>query len=248
MNPFETHGLRHISVSQLNLFAAAPGVYVMERLLKRTAPVGSAAHRGSAVEDGVALGLTTDASLDECIAKANAAFTSKTALSTDPRRQKERDSLAGMVEQGIALLRPWGKPDRVQQRIEWRIEGIEVPVLGFSDFEYDNHGLVVDLKTSHALPSQVKIPHARQVASYLGGDSNRTAGVAYVTSKKAHMLQVDNPRQHVCSLERMAHSLRSFLAMSKDPHELAACLTVDVESFYLAHPTARQNAFDVYGV
>ena len=52
MNPFDRHGIDHLSVCQLNLWAAAPAIWVMERLLGRRAPVGAAAHRGTAVEAG----------------------------------------------------------------------------------------------------------------------------------------------------------------------------------------------------
>lgn len=246
-NPFKTHGIEHISVSQLNLWAAAPGVYVMERLLGYKTPVGAAAHRGNAVETGVVAGLM-GAPLKEAIDTANAAFTERTALSTDPRRDKERDGLAGMVEQGISLLSPWGKPDRTQVRKEWQMDGIAVPVLGFSDAEYDQHGLVVDLKTTHALPTSIKTSHARQVASYLGSGANMTGGLAYVTPKKSALYRLENASEHVAALTRMAHSLQKFLAISADPHELANLLTVDTESFYLADPRARQAAFDVYGV
>lgn len=247
MNPFEAHGIDHISVSQLNLWAAAPGIYVMERLLGHKTPVGAAAHRGSAVEAGVIAGLM-GASLNGATDTANAVFTEKTALSSDPRRDKERDALAGMVERGIELLGPWGKPDRTQVRKEWQMDGIAVPVLGFSDAEYDAHGLIIDLKTSHALPSTIRTSHARQVASYVGAGSNVTGGVAYVTSKKSALYQLENASAHVAALTRMAHSLQNFLAISTDPNELASLITVDTDSFYLADPRARQHAFEVFGV
>lgn len=247
MNPFEAHGIDHISVSQLNLWAAAPGIYVMERLLGYRAPVGAAAHRGTAVEAGVIAGLM-GASLKEAIDTANAVFTERTALSSDPRRDKERDALAGMVERGIELLGPWGRPDRVQVRKEWRMEGIAVPVLGFTDAEYDAHGLILDLKTTHALPNAIRTSHARQVASYLGAGSNLNGGIGYVTARKSALYRLENVSAHIAALTRMAHSLQNFLAISSDPHELASLITVDTDSFYLADPRARQHAFDVFGV
>lgn len=247
MNPFEKFGIAHISVSQLNTWAAAPGVWILERLLGHKTPVGAAAHRGTAVEAGVIAGLM-GAPLNEAIDTANAVFTEKTALSADPRRDKERDGLAGMVEQGIALLAPWGKPDRTQVRKEWQMDGIAVPVLGFSDAEYDAHGLIVDLKTTHALPTSIKTGHARQVASYLGAGANMTGGVAYVTPKKSALYQLENASAHVAALTRMAHSLQNFLARVSTPEEAASLLTVDTESYFLADPRARQSAFEVFGV
>jgi hypothetical protein len=50
MNGFALHGLDHLSATSLNLYAAAPALWVVEKLLRRRAPVGCAAHRGTAVE------------------------------------------------------------------------------------------------------------------------------------------------------------------------------------------------------
>ncbi len=248
MNPFEQHGLAHLSVSQLNLWANAPGVYVMERLLKRSAPVGAAAHRGTAVEAGVEHGLMTGEDLNACIDIANAVFTERTALTTDPRKDKERAGIPGMVEQALDVLLQWGRPTDCQKKVEWQIEGVEVPVIGYLDFRYDQHGLIFDLKTAHTISNTIKTPHARQVASYIGRGSNIRGGLVYCTPKKAHVLQLENPDEHIRALENIAHSLRSFLALSKDAEELASLLSVDTDSFYLAHPKARQNAFQTFGV
>ena len=46
------HGIAHLSPSSINAYVAQPAAWLMERLLQRRAPVGSAAHRGTAVEAG----------------------------------------------------------------------------------------------------------------------------------------------------------------------------------------------------
>ena len=48
--------VRH-SPSSLNLFAASPAMWVLEKILGIKQPVGVPAHRGVAVEDGVVVGL-----------------------------------------------------------------------------------------------------------------------------------------------------------------------------------------------
>src|SRR5262245_37882408 len=102
MNPFARHNINHLSVSSLNLWAAAPGIWVMERLLGRKAPVGASAHRGTAVEAGIVLALQ-GGSIDEAIEFANARFAELTAFSADPRCDRERAALADMVTKGVAL-------------------------------------------------------------------------------------------------------------------------------------------------
>ena len=53
MNPFERHGIGHLSASSINLYAAQPAIWVMQRLLKKAGPVGAAAHRGTAADQKI---------------------------------------------------------------------------------------------------------------------------------------------------------------------------------------------------
>ena len=52
-DPFARHGIDHLSASSCNLFACQPAMWIAERLLRRAAPVGASAHRGTAIEAGV---------------------------------------------------------------------------------------------------------------------------------------------------------------------------------------------------
>jgi hypothetical protein len=63
------------------------------------------------------------------------------------------------------------------------------PIVGYLDYRWDQHGILVDLKTTEKLPSSIKIPHARQVALYatMTGD-NVDARLTYVHAKEARDL------------------------------------------------------------
>ena len=79
---------RH-SPSSLNLFCASPSMFVLEKVLGRRQPVGSPAHRGTAVEEGITLGLMDpSASVTSCIQAALAKYDAITALSSDKRREE----------------------------------------------------------------------------------------------------------------------------------------------------------------
>lgn len=52
MNGFARHGIEHLSASSLNLWAAEPAVWAMERLLGFRSPVSALMARGKAVEEG----------------------------------------------------------------------------------------------------------------------------------------------------------------------------------------------------
>jgi len=244
---FETHGITHLSPSSLNAFAAAPAVFVMERLLKRTAPVGCAAHRGTASEHGIQLGLMDmDASVEDCQTQALLKFDGLAALSGDPKREKEREAVPGIVATGLATFRKGGAPTGYQGKVVHEFEGIPVPILGFYDWEWAQHGFILDLKSSLKISNEIKTAHARQVSLYVH-KTNFAARVGYVTPSKVNVLTLANPQDHLADLLNIARRLGRFLAVSNDPQELAGILCPDFESYFLSNSIAQANAREVFG-
>lgn len=236
---------RH-SPSSLNLFCASPSMFVLEKVLGRRQPVGAPAYRGTAVEDGVTAGLMDPAkSLEECSAVAFKKYDQITALSGDKRREEYRDTIPAMVKSSLEELRPYGIPTHTQGFIEWRPEGLKYPIVGYYDFHWDNHNITVDLKTTEKLPSQIKIPHARQVALYVTSN-NADARVTYCTPKKRATYQVDNIDAHRQALHQIALRCEAFLALSEDPEFFTSITAPDFESFYWGGP-ARQIGFETWG-
>ena len=168
MPGFARHGIDHLSASSLNLWAAEPALWVMERLLKRRSPDSAIAARGKAVEHGVDLGLRDPAlAVEACARAAEQAFDRAMALSPDSRRDDERKNLAGYVATALAELRPYGVPTAYQDRVEIELDGVSVPLVGYIDWRFDQHGLIVDLKTSERLPAAISDAHGRQGAVVL---------------------------------------------------------------------------------
>lgn len=248
-NPFEIHGIKHLSPSSCNTYAASPAAFVVDKLLKRKQGVGPAAHRGTAVEAGIVLGLEKGVDDAECIQRAEAEFWRLTAMSNDHRREKERNAIPDMVRNGLAELRAYGTPTSTQGKVEYFVDGLHVPLIGFYDIEWANHNILVDLKTTHALPSQIKLPHARQVALYAAAKGgNLDARLTYVTPKKCATYHLENVPEHIRALEKIAKAIQAFISQSDDPMELASMVVPDVESFYFNDPSARQIAFEIWGI
>lgn len=257
MNAFERHGVGHLSASSLNLWAAQPALWIMERLLGRRTPPGVIAARGKAVEHGVHLGLSNPRlSLDECIEGAEREFVRQTALSTDPRREEERKKLAGWVRGALAELRQYGTPDGYQEKIEVRLDDVAVPIVGFIDWRFSDHGLIVDLKTTERFPSQIGDAHGRQGAVYASAHGNFGMRFAYAkpapgkTDKRqviVYEMSGDDVRRHLSALRLIALSLGRFLALSNDPRELAGVIVPDFESFWWSDPAARAAGREVFG-
>ena len=158
-------------------------------------------------------------------AQAVKAFDRDMALVPDDRRDSEREAIPGYVACGLAELRQYGIPTAYQDRVELRLDDVPVPVIGFIDWRFDDHGLIVDLKTSERLPSAISLSHARQGAVYARAHGNYGMRFAYVkpsAGKKDgravvvyELERMDIERQLV-ALRQIALRLERFLALSND--------------------------------
>ena len=248
MNAFERFEIAHLSPSSCNRYAASPALFVMEKVLKRSSPVGVGAYRGTAAESGIAHGLQNPtASLQECVQIAVDQFRSLSALSTDPRLDREVDNLPGYVETGLAALKPYGAPTSLQGAVEYNVDGLSVPIIGYFDFEFAQSNLLIDLKTSGTLSSKISTSHARQVALY-STVRQVDARIAYVTPKKSAVYGLENVGEHMKALVNIAFAIQKFLSLSADPQELAALVVPDLDSFYFNDPLTRTAAYDIWGI
>lgn len=233
---------RH-SPSALNLFCASVSMFTLEKIIGVRQPVGAPAHRGTAVEDGVTHGLIyQDAAIEKCVDVALRKYDTISALSGDKRREDYRETIPGMVKSGLEELRPYGVPSHTQGFIEWRPEGLKLPIVGYFDYHWEQHNITTDLKTSEKMPSAVKVPHARQVALYVTSN-NADARATYVTPKKHATYRIDNINAHRNALHQIALRVEKFLSLSDDPEFFLGITAPDLESFYWGGP-ARQLAFE----
>lgn len=242
------HGLEHFSPSSLNLWAAEPALFILERLLKRTGKVGAAAHRGTATEAGVAKALLEGVDADAAADHAVAEYRRLTALSGDKNRDKEGEAVPGCTREALNLLRYayLNQPvESYQRRVEWYDPvHLPLPIIGFCDFEFP--GEVVDLKTQLRLASSISAGHARQVALYSKA-TNKPASLLYATPKAAALYQLDEPAKHFDALVKIGQSLVRFLNVSSDPQELAGLISPNFESFYWSDPVTRAAGREVWG-
>ena len=239
---------RH-SPSSLNLFCASPSTFVTERIIGRRSGVGAVAYRGTAVEAGITAGLMDlELPVAECVDLATIEYAKLTEGSTDPKIDVIGNDVPAMVRNGLDELRPYGTPSATQGFVEWRPEGLTAPIVGYYDFAWDDHGIVVDLKTTSTLPSAIKLPHARQVALYAAAISdNIDPRLTYITPKKRATYRLENVAAHRQALYRIALAVEKFLSLSDDPEFYRSITAPDFESFYWSSPSARQTGFELFG-
>lgn len=252
MNAFHRHGITHLSPSSINLFIAQPALWAVSYLMKKRTAVGPAAHRGTAIEAGVEAGLFDPAMpVEECQKIGLQKFHSLTRLSSDARIEKERAAIAPSIEVALAELRQYGIPDKPedgrQHKVVKMIEGIPVPVWGFLDFWWPQHGIIVDLKSTARIPSAISEPHARQGAFYTGANSNQQVRMGYVSPKKIAVYVVEDVVHHLNTFVTAAQAIERLLSLSDDSEKLTRCFAPDLTSFYWGDASARALAQEIWG-
>ena len=242
-NHFERFGIAHLSPSSLNLYAANPSLWCLRYLYKVDDAMGPAAHRGTAVEDGLSHWLQTH----DITASANIAldrFASLTHEMPGPETEAERANILPMLVQAQAACKEYGNPEKRQLRVEHLVDGVAVPIIGYSDFEWRTFG--IDLKTTKQCPSQPRDEHVRQVSLY-AKCASKPFRLVYVTGKKSATYQVgDNTAANgLADLERIARSVQHLLARSETPDEAAQIFSPDYSDFRWS-PTTRDSAQQVW--
>lgn len=235
MTPFEKHGIRHLSSSSLGLFRTQPALWCLKYLVNFKDDVGAAAWRGSAVEAGLSHYLYKQ-DKPGAIEAAMSRFEVEAQGEASDEIQAERSNILPMLDQAIAVFLSAGAfgslglPVAAQLKTEARFDDLTVPVIGYLDFLFD--GLVVDLKTTKACPSDIKPDHARQVSLYLySRDFKEKGKVFYVTGKKSAVYDVTDPERAVEAIRRDALSLQRFLARVDNGRDALSILAADTDHF-----------------
>ena len=150
---------------------------------------------------------------------------------------KRRDAMPGMIVNALEALKPYGKPefdkDGRQKRIEitCKGEGWELPVMGYIDFHYPEHGLVIDLKTTMKMPSTMSVAHKRQAAIYSGAMGNQTVKFLYVTNKKSGILENEDIPGTLREIKSLLSRQERFLSLG-DKETLRKLVSVNYNTFY----------------
>ena len=252
MNAFATHGITHLSASSVNLYVSQPALWAASYLMKKRPPVGPAAHRGTSIECGVEAGLfDPELPVAECQKLAQEKFHSLTRLSADHRIEKERDVIDGSVAVALAELRQYGVPEKPadgrQHKLEIALVGVPVPIIGYLDFIWPQHGIIGDLKSTARIPSEISEAHARQGSLYLRHGSNLQCRMVYVSSKKLAAYVIEDADKHIASFVQAAQAIERLLSLSDDPELITRCFAPDLSSFYWGDQSARRIAHEIWG-
>ena len=138
--------VKHLSHSSLMCARIDTGYWWAKYYHKIYDAPSAAMPRGLAVEHGCAH-FHNGGEFDDPVEEAEKDFARRTALGFESdAKEREAANIAPMVEQYRTL---WdGEPPEMvdyQRRVEVEVDGLSVPIIGFTDFEFEDS--IWDLKT-----------------------------------------------------------------------------------------------------
>ena len=234
MNGFMKHSIKHLSASSINLWTNAPDVWVAQYLFGKRTPMGAAAMRGICTEDAVVAVLTgknRDGALDAALEKFDSYFPLG-----DEKTTKERSMIEPCMDLALGELQQYGEPEFPEEgqekiSITAKTDDYEIPVIGFLDLVFPQHGLVIDLKTTGRMPSTMSLEHQLQRAIYQKARGNQIVKFLYVTPKKTSLLEDGDPTELLGKAKKQISRLEKFLrAGSKE--DIAEVIPVNPNTFY----------------
>lgn len=197
-NNFTQHGIAHLSASSINMFADAADAWVSKYLLGAKFPFSPAAQAGVLAEEAIVNVLARGWNEEDAIENAKGEFIKANIFNLNEKVQKRADMIGPIVKMAVKELDQYGDPefeeDGTQKKILVNADmgAYKMPIIGFLDLYYPQHGLVIDIKTTARMPSEMSDSHKRQQAIYKMSNANYDVRFFYLTGTKSQMFQCDD--------------------------------------------------------
>jgi len=250
MNGFQKHGILHSSPSSINTFAAAPDVWVCEKLFGLRGAMSASALRGIVIEEAVVNVIARGWMHEAAVEAAQARFQKETMFSISEKVIKEAEAIEPSIAIALEALKEFGEPEfstpDKQDKIELlcKGDGWELPIIGYTDLPFPKHGLVVDLKTTLKAPSEMSAAHNRQAAIYRQASGNSAVKFLYVTPKKCVWHECLDVKGTLGEVKEILNRQERFLSAGSKEF-LRDIVHFDPDSFYWNG--SEENRRAIYG-
>ena len=262
---FDKFDIKHVSVSSTNKFRDATDAWIASYLYKLKFPTGYAAIQGSSVEFGVDLGVYNDIDIDTCAEKAFDRFRTSTRMMPNQydELKKREPIIHQMVRVALEQLEQYGKPEAPQygdrqHKIEIPVRFKDgkngtVPVIGYLDYWFPNHNLIIDLKTTSKSPSGWTLGHGIQASIYQRAMEKKTGKKPQVlflyclTRKKDPFvwLEMEEPEDFLNTFRNTVITMHNLLDKFDSKEEILSVVPHNPDSFYWSD--GKHIAANLYG-
>ncbi len=231
MNPFQKHNIRHLSPSSLLTYQANPAMWVGKYMFGWRDEAGPRAWCGQAVEVALHSWLHDDPNY---MVRAAVAFNDKAQGEVSDEITEARKHCEDMIHQAqqayMARLASGILP-LYQVKCEWWIDGIEVPVIGYLDFEWPEQ--IDDLKTTLAIPSKPRPDHVAQLGMYMKARNKDMGSLLYVSPKRfqPYPVTMEDAERELAALTRSAKAIRHMLSMVRNKEDAVRIFAPDFSDY-----------------
>ncbi|TGK10381.1 PD-(D/E)XK nuclease family protein [Leptospira stimsonii] len=246
----DQYGIEHLSASSLNEYINSPAKWVMKYILKHKT-TGPSMWRGLAIENAIKnLVLSNEIglpfSIDQAIASGFNVFNQSEEMylkskegavseKYSEKREKEFSFIEPSIRSGYEYFSKIPKAV-FQKRFEFDL-GIEIPAIGYIDFLPETG--IVELKTSKAIPSEMKNSVKRQVALQCVA-TGRDAEIVYLskpTQNKSHQgircfeIKLNEVQPIVDEYRMAARAIRKLIMKSDSKDEMIEFVFPNYDDF-----------------
>jgi len=240
-NPFEVHGVNHLSASSINKFRKDPAKWLVNIAGYTDRIFSPAMSFGIAIEDGITQGVNEpDCSIEDCISATNRSYQKIYDSINDNKAydysfakcHERRDRTANLLTEIVPLYRKFGIPIATQKKISIDLEVLPIPIIGYVDYLYEDK--VRDLKTTGVSP-KLRSDYQRQLAIYeyaTGKDPVVDFVYSLKTKQTLISMSVENTDATMNEIKRICVKMMRLLSLSDNISEVAylSCIEPDISN------------------
>lgn len=233
MSPFARHGIKHLSPSNLATYRQEPAYWVAKYLFGLKDEGGAKMWVGNAVEAGLKAWL-------HGVPEKDARQIAMQRFEQDAQGEVSNEIEACRAEIGPMLSRAiervekrWDSKPLCQVACRYFVDGVEVPIIGFLDFAFDD-GLILDLKTTRRMPSEPKPDHAAQVAFYCKSRNGGHGALLYATTKRSELYTLNDDQVDAAfkELVQAAKAVRNLLRLVPTKEAAASMFAPNYDHYF----------------
>lgn len=257
-NPFEAHGIKTLSPTQINKFRRSPARWLTNVAGYYESLYKPAFTYGNAIEQGITHAIMVDSTFDQCVDKAMEEF--EKVVKAKPHNydwilhNKKQNRVHDVLRDIIPLYKKFGVPLDAQVEVRYQFPDSPIEIKGIIDLLYDD--CVRDLKTASVRPKDVSDDYCLQLSFYsLATDKPPVVDYVYSTTKIQELISFDinDVQKHIGDIERIVNKMTRLLSLSDDIEEVCylSCLEPNLsnDNFYdFWTPTEIEGAKKLFDI